>query len=74
MTQKQRVLAKLMDCPGIAFSFDLAEYCLQYNARIHELRRLGFDIVSKKRLGYDGFQLRTPHDQIDFKNCKLRVQ
>lgn len=72
MTQKQAILKKLMGSRIVA-SWRLAEYCLQYNARIFELRKLGFDIRPIKMYdGTDGYKLYTPHDEIDFKGCKLK--
>ena len=77
MTQKQRVLAKLMGSRFVP-SFKLADHCLQYNTRIRELRKLGFAIDSVSALWHghitSGFLLTTDHSRIDFKNCKLRVQ
>lgn len=79
MTQKQAILKKLMGSRVVA-SWRLAEYCLQYNARIWELKygkkgkNNGLDIKSCKLPDgkTDGFELLTDHSEIDTKTCRLK--
>ena len=44
----------------------------RYGGRIHELRRLGFEIVCQKIKGHEHYKLVTPAGRIDYFEMKLK--
>ena len=77
MTQKQRILHLLADSRRVS-NAALNRICFRYGARIMELRRAGFEIVSERDKVKDGglwwFRLVTPASQIDWEKMQPKPQ
>lgn len=69
MNQKQRILHLLTEKDRVS-NVELNRICFRYGARIMELRRAGFDIVSERdkvsKRGLWWTRLITPPDEIDW--------
>ncbi len=56
--QQSAVLSRLRE--GAATSEDLNLVCYRFSARIHELRKQGFDITTRKVAGMAVYSLKEP--------------
>lgn len=56
-TQRERILEELQEGVGVSCKVFLRMGIAQYNARIYELRRLGYNITSYNENGMTFFEL-----------------
>lgn len=75
MNQKKRILVLLAVKDRISSAELNRETCFRYSARIMELRRAGFDIVSERdKDGLWWYRLVTPKSEIDWEKMRPKPQ